>query len=270
MYHGSASPSTPSSGGPRLGFHGEVAFLAWNYQVLVDTPEEVKVRFSVRMRRAPLFVTKTLTLKSHLAVLEFEETVVNEGDEDFKLMWGHHPAFGKPFLDEHCLIDLPEGAVGQTYQVDFSGNSPFECDKQFDWPHVADKQGRTVDLSRVMPPDAKTAFNTYVKNLSEGWYGITNPVQQIGIGFQWDPNVFPYLLLWSVYRGFNECPFYGRTYNLAIELYSAIPDSLDEVIELGREIHLPPGGQIATNFATIVYEANTRIKGFTDDNRVIT
>ena len=256
--------------GMQLGFHGEVAYLAWDYQVLVDTPEQIKVRFFVRMRRSPLYVTKTITLKSNLAVLEFEETVLNEGDEDFKLMWGHHPTFGKPLLDENCLVDLPAGAVGKTYQVDFSGNSPFECDKEFDWPCVEDKQGRTVDLSRAMPPSAKTAFNTYVKNLSEGWYGITNPKQEVGIGFQWDVNVFPYLLLWSVYRGHNEYPFYGRTYNLAIELYSAIPDSLDEVIELGRAINLPPGGEISTRFSTIVYESGTRIKGFTDDQQVIT
>lgn len=83
-------------------------------------------------------------------------------------------------------------------------------------------------------------------------------------------NVFPYLLLWSVYRGFFDCPFYGRTYNLAIELYSAIPDSLDEVIELGRAIHLEPGREISTEFSTIVYETDARIKGFTADNQAIT
>lgn len=54
----------------------------------------------------------------------------------------------------------------------------------FDRPHVEDKQGRPIDLSRVMPADTKTAFNTYIKNLQEGWYGITNTARQVGIGFK--------------------------------------------------------------------------------------
>jgi hypothetical protein len=252
-----------------LGFHGEVMFLPWQYQVLEDLPEKVSVRFSVRMRRAPLFVSKTVTLRSGCSYIEFEETVKNEGDQPFSLMWGHHPTFGKPFLNEQCVIDLPAGAVGQTYQKDFSGNSPFECNLEFPWPMATDKEGQLVDLSRPMPPERKTAFNLYVKNLREGWYAITNPVLDLGIGMKWDVRVFPYLLLWNVYRGNYNSPFFGRTYNLGMEPYSAMPDNLDEVIRLGRDIRLSPLQEFSTHFAVIVYQAQGRVQGFGPQYEVV-
>jgi hypothetical protein len=269
VYEGGWQELLPSISAPTnykgmgLGFHGELLFLPWDFQIVTDTPYEVKVKLFVRMRRAPLLVTKHLALRTGSSVLEFEETVENEGDEEFKFMWGHHPAIGKPFLDENCVIDLPPGAVGEAYQVDFSGNSPFEPGAEFVWPLAKDKQGKTVDLSRVMPPEKKTAFNTYIKNLKEGWYGITNLKKRVGFGMRWDIGVFKYMLIWAVYRGFYNFPFYGRTYNIALELYSAIPDSLDEAIRLNRAFTLAPGGKMSTKLSAIVYEAGRRIGGFT-------
>jgi hypothetical protein len=78
------SVSTPTNyKGTNLGFHGEVMFLPWQYQILEDSPQEVTVQFTVRLRRAPLFVVKTVTMRSKTSYIEFEETVRNEGDEPF-------------------------------------------------------------------------------------------------------------------------------------------------------------------------------------------
>ena len=245
-----------------LGIHGEVYLLPWEYQIVVDDPYQVKIKCTVRMRRSPLFVTKYITIRSESSVLEFDETIENIGDEEFQFMWGHHPAIGKPFLDEDCVIDLPAHAKGQIYQADFSGNSPFEPDTEYDWPNAPDKNGNMVDISRPMPPESKTAFNTYIKDLKDGWFGITNLKKGVGIGMQWDINVFKYMLMWAVYRGYYDFPAYGRTYNLALEFYSAIPDCLDEVIALGRGLKLMPGEKLNTSFQTIVYESDRRICGF--------
>lgn len=241
--------------GMNLGFHGEAMFLPWQYQMIEDSPERVSVRFSVRLRRAPLVVTKTITLNSDSARIGFEETVFNEGDEEFRFMWGHHPTFGRPFVDEHCRIHLPAGCVGRMYQTDFSGNSPFDCNVEFRWPMAPDKQGNLIDLSRPMPPERKTAFNVYIKDLPETWFAITNPRFGVGVGMRFDNKVFPYLLMWHVYRGFYNSPFFGRTYNLAIEPYSAIPDNLDEVIRLGRDLRLKPQSGMSTRFETVAFES---------------
>jgi hypothetical protein len=84
---------------------------------------------------------------------------------------------------------------------------------------------------------------------------------------KWDAAVFKYICIWAVYRGFHGFPWYGRTYNLALEPYSAIPDNLDEVIKLGRALTLMPGAQLSTSYFAIIYQSDRRIKGFTKDNR---
>jgi len=56
--------STPTNyKGAGLGFHGELIFLPWKYDILVDTPDEVKVLLKVRMKRTPLFINKIITLR---------------------------------------------------------------------------------------------------------------------------------------------------------------------------------------------------------------
>ena len=101
-------------GGTKFGPHGEVCLMPWEYTILEDMPERVQVKFWVRTYRTPFFLEKTLTLKRHSGVLAFAERVTNEGAESLDLMWGHHPAFGPPFLDETCVIDLPGASVQTT------------------------------------------------------------------------------------------------------------------------------------------------------------
>ena len=255
--------------GSSLGFHGEACFRVWDYQVITNTVEEVKIKFSLRLNRAPLFVTKTVTIKSYTPAVEFFEEIHNEGDEEFKFTWGHHPAIGKPFLDENCIIDVPEGTIGHTYEKDFSGNSILPLDKEFQWPLLKDKNNRTIDLSKIMSPDLKTAFCISLEQMKEGWYGITNPKIGIGFGMKWDVKIFKYIWMWAVYRGYYNFPFYGRTYNIALEPWSAIPDNLDDVIKAGRELTLEPLQKLNTKFQVIIYESKGRINGFDKNNKVI-
>lgn len=253
--------------GMDLGFHGELTFIPWKYEVVEDNPYEVAIKFFVRMHRCPLFVEKTVRIKSMDTFVEFEQSLKNEADEEFKFMWGQHPVVGKPFLDENCVIDLPEDTKGITYEVDYSENSPFDIDKEFVWPVVEDKNGKKIDISRVMPPEAKTSFVVYLKNLKDGWFGITNLSRKLGFGLKWDINVFKHFLIWYVYRGFYNFPFYGRSYNIGLEPYTAIPANFDEVCKLGREYTLDPGGELKTKYSAIVYESSSRIKGFDDSNK---
>jgi hypothetical protein len=255
--------------GAGLGFHGEIMFLPWKYEVIVDSVDEIKVRFFVRMKRTPFFVEKYITLRSFSTVLEFQEVIKNEADEEFKFTWGQHPAIGKPFLNSNCIIDVPEGVIGQTWDVDFSGNSIFPLDKEFKWPLLMDNNGNEIDLSKVLSEDLKTAFCIAFKNLKEGWYGITNVEEKIGFGMKWDIKIFKYLWMWAVYRGYYNFPFYGRTFNIALEPWSSIPASLDEVIKLNRELSLLPGEELETTYYAIVYESDKGIKGFTDNNQAI-
>ena len=252
-----------------LGFQGELMFLPWNYEIVYDSVYKIKIKFFVRMSRTPFFVVKYMTLRSYSSFVEFEEIIKNEGDEEFKFMWGQHPAIGKPFLDENCVIDLPKDVIGYTSDVAMSENNILPLGKEFNWPIIRDVKNSELDLSKVMSPNIKTAFCIYLQNLRSGWFGITNLKKKVGFGMRWDVEIFKNLWIWFVYRGYYGFPFFGKTYNIAIEPWSAVPGDLDEVIKLNRELSLLPQQVIKTKYFAIVYDTDRRIKGFTSDNKKI-
>ena len=135
---------------------------------MVDDPYEVKIKLYVRLTRTPFYVEKILTLKSMSDSIEFEENILNEGDEEIKFTWGHHPVIGKPFLDENCVIDICDNSSGQTYDIDYSGNSIVELGEDFKWPIAKGKDGKKIDVSRILPQDSKTAFNVFTKRYKRG------------------------------------------------------------------------------------------------------
>lgn len=251
-----------------LGLHGEITNLPWKYEIISDSPGEVVIKFYVRMRRTPFFVEKYIRINSNSTFLEFEESIINEANEDFEFMWGYHPVFGRPFLSEDCVISLPSKSICNTFEIDYSGNSPFPVNKEFIWPNIRDNDGNDVDISKIMKPDKKISFNIYVKNLDEGWYGITNKKLGIGFGLKWDKNIFKHLNLWFCYAGFYNYPFYGRTYSVGIEPWSAIPGNLDEVVKAKQGILLKPRQKISTKYYSVVYEYGEAINGFNEDNSI--
>ena len=89
------------------------------------------------------------THKSHLTI---SERIINEGQEEMDLMWGHHPALGSPFLSNSCVIDMP-GAKVLTRELGTTSRTINS--NGFTWPRVIGKQGIEIDLSKVPPPEAR-------------------------------------------------------------------------------------------------------------------
>ena len=46
-----------------------------------------------------------MRLEAGSPVLSLRERISNHAGEAMDCMWSHHPAFGAPFLSEHCVID---------------------------------------------------------------------------------------------------------------------------------------------------------------------
>jgi len=67
----------------------------------------------------------------------------------------------------------------------------------------------------------------------------------------------------AINRIFNF-PFYGRCYTIALEPWTAVPDNLDDVIKLKRELTLEPGGFIETKYRVLIYKSNKRVSCIDD------
>lgn len=252
-------------GGTKFGPHGEVCLIPWEYTILEDNPDRVAVRFRVRTYRTPLLVEKTVALERNSGVLSFAERLTNEGATPVEFMWGHHPAFGPPFLDDSCVIDLP-GANVQTVRA--SETSRCMPGAGFTWPLAPGWHGEMIDLSHIPTPAARSHDLAFLTNLTSGWYAITNTTRQVGFAMVWPIDVFPALWYWQVFGGALAQPWYGRTYNIALEPWTTPRQTIGEAIQHGSQRVLGPGESLAVEFKAVAFAGVRRVQAIDGEGRV--
>lgn len=244
--------------GAEYGLHGELWGLPWEVEVVYEAAEEVSVKFSVATLRSPFVVEKTLSLGSGRALLAIEETVRNTGEEEMAFMWGHHPALGGNFLDEHCVLFTPAERV--VNEQTLAPTTRFSPGQEFRWPHGTTRDGQRVDISRVLPASARVSDMFYLTDLREGWYALVNERKKIGFGMTFDPAVFRCLWMWAVYGGEFGWPWYGQAYTVAVEPFSSWPAVLTRAIENGMHLSLGPGAAMSTRLTAQVLTGVTEVK----------
>jgi hypothetical protein len=109
-YFGGWQEVLPSAGwasepyqGAVQGLHGEVALLPFEAAVGEDSADVVSLRLRASLYRSPLTLERRMALRRGAAALRVHARLVNESPGEFAVMWGHHPAFGAPFLDDSCV-----------------------------------------------------------------------------------------------------------------------------------------------------------------------
>ena len=254
--------------GAAIPFHGELWSSAWDVEIAEDTPDRVAVTLRVETARTPFRVEKRLTLESGQGRLLIDETITNLASTTIDFMWGHHPAFGPPFLDDSCRIDLP-AATGSTRRAAPIPTSTLAFDTTFRWPRAPRADGGTLDISQIPGPDARRSEWVCLSELRDGWYGITNRDRRVGFGLRWDTKVFPYLWYWQVWGGEPDYPWWGRHYNCALEPWTSWPDGgLDAAIANGSAAQLEGGASISTRLIAVAYADREGIDGIDETGEV--
>jgi hypothetical protein len=254
--------------GAAYGFFGETINVPWNYKILEDTPQRVRVAFWVRLTRLPLLVQKTLTLESGTSALFIEEKVSNLGSEMIDFMWGHHPVIGTPFLDASCRIAVPDCTV-EVFGPEDGPDHRMGLYQTGRWPLIKDREGEPLDLRIVPAHSSRTMDNCYLYGFKSGWAAITNTNLKVGFGLAWDDSVFKYLWLWQAFGGGVGYPWYGRTYNIGIEPWSSYPcTGLQESIKNGTALQLAAGQTLDAWVTATVFVGNERIQFIASDGAV--
>lgn len=233
--------------GAKIGNHGELWGLPWECAVLQDEVEEVRVKLWTYTIRTPFYVEKVLTLRQGVPVLSIDECIENLGHVDLGIMWGHHPAFGEAFLDEHCVLRAPAGSL-----LDEQG-----C--LYSWPT---HQG--LDFSRILPKHSDKWNMYFLQELSDGWYALVNQRKRLGFGMVWDRNVFRYLWFWGCYNFRNMSPWYGRAYTVAVEPFTSLPYAMEQ----STLISIPAGKAMRTELKAVVFEGKSSIEKINTDGTV--
>ncbi|MGB9678222.1 MAG: DUF4432 family protein, partial [Candidatus Ratteibacteria bacterium] len=227
--------------GAILGLHGEVSLLPWEYKIIEDSKDKVSVKFSVYTYRTPFYLEKTITIKSGTPYIEIDEEVRNLAGEEVDFIWGHHPAFGKPFLSESCVINIKGGKVKV---VSGDGKSYTNLKKQDGiWPFVEGIDGKFIDISKVPSENDNVSDIIFISQLEEGYYEIINEKLKIGFFMEFPKEIFKYIWFWRIARGSYNYPWWGRTYNIALEPFSSLP-VLSEAIKRNDQLKLKEKGSL--------------------------
>lgn len=245
-YPGAWQEIFPSGGNPssfegaNYNQHGELFNVPWDVAIVEDTEDLVAARFTVRTRKSPFLLEKTIRLPAGEAGFQIQERIVNESPATTNAMWGHHITFGQPFLKPGSRIRLPDGitVVPPTEDVS-SGSCGASGAGTFTWP-IDPRSG--VDLS-VIPDRGTPSGVHYLAGFrnSEAWYELVDPETGIGARIEWDADVMPYLWYWREFGASTGYPWYGRNFNIGLEPFSSMPGSgLAEAVANETALRMQP------------------------------
>ena len=252
-------PNSPTFNyrGASLGQHGEISLIPWKYSIIKDDPKEVKLKVWTQPLRYPIRIEKTLTLNQELATLIIDEILTNLSPTDLDLMWGHHVAFGLPFLREGVSIET--NAKKMRTEVQMPEHRRFQPGQETPWPNALGLDGEIDDASYV--PAQKTEPASDLAYLSEfdkeAFYAIKNVRKNVGFGLQWDPAIFKFIWYWQERNATMDFPWWGNCYTVALEPWSsAWTENPEGAIDKKEWLRLPANDTITTRLLA---------SGFNDD-----
>ena len=240
-----------------LGMHGEISSTPWAFKVLCDQPDCVQVAFTVQTLRSPFALRKVLTLRGEEASFSLEEVLTNLAQEPMELMWGHQHTLGEPFLCGSCFIQTNARRAFTLPNRDFD-TQRIPPGTAFEWPFAITAEGNVLDMSRIPPRNNNTADMLYLTGFPEqAFYQVNNPLAGVAFRMEWEAAMFPYLWMWLVCGGAGGYPWYGRTYNLALEPWTSYSScGLTGAMENGSSLKLAAGQSRTTAFRICVEEGD--------------
>jgi Domain of unknown function (DUF4432) len=230
--------------GNRIPFHGEVASLPWEYDIVEDEGDEATVRLWTRCRQTPFRLERVMRLRRGEPELTLEGTVVNESDEPAHLVWGQHCVLGPPFLEPGCRLEVPARTIVTPPVLWESETARLAPGQREPWPHARLRSGGTVDLSEVPGPEAESHDDLFVTDLEAGWLSVRKPYPALTFRLEWDSAVFGWVVLWQPYGGARAKPLSG-SYALGVEPWTSRL-TLEEAVAAGEAIELAGGGRLET------------------------
>lgn len=261
-YAGGWQDLFPTYGGPadfcggKMGTHGEACLYPWECETVTDTPECVSIRLSLRLMRSPFYMEKVMTITEESRKLRIQEKITNQGSTAQSFMWGQHPAFGWPFIDEHTRLYIKGTPTVTVPQSTIEQRCPFGQAVSGDWPMLPDREGNSVDLSRAYAHEDRICMRYALSGLQEGAYELVNENTGLGIRMEWDLEHFPYLWVWGMYCGHEDYPWYGRAYTMAVEPWSSMPGDYEAALKNSTTLSLEAGETMETEITAELFCRN--------------
>jgi len=276
-YEGGWQEIFPSGGGPaiykgvELNYHGEASVVAWDFETEVGR-DWAELRLNVRLARSPFLIARTMRVETGHPTLILKERITNDGRESMDYMWGHHPAFGAPFLSGRCRIDTNASRViaDDAHEPPESSLDP---GRSYAWP-IGGRGADKIDLSMVPGDDQSRGTLGYFTDFAghHAWYGITNQELGFGVGLVWPVVHFPHAWFWQEMHATSGFPWYKGVYVMAIEPGTSYPgQGLVNVMEkTGTHRTLAAGASATAELRASFYQSNGGVSNIDELGHVTT
>jgi len=249
----------PNSGGAteidgaQIGRHGEVILVPWEYSIIEDSQNEIRVKFTANTIRTPFMIERTISLNNMQSALFIEEKLTNKGKTDMPFLWGHHVTFGNAFINQNCLIRIPEGKIynNPAYIPSASRLKSGAIGSLNKFPG---KSGEYVDLSKIPPQNSKVAEMLFIDQLENSWFTVADMEKGIGFALTWDEEMFDSLWFCEEFEASTGYPFYGNAYYLALEPQVSKTPRLSNAIKDGSAKTIKAGQTLETWLTAVVYQ----------------
>jgi len=241
--------------GAMLGQHGEVWMLPWKHAIIKNTEEEVSIKLWTRPLRVPLLIEKVLTIKKGTATLFIQEELTNESAVDLDIMWGHHIAFGLPFLTDGGFIDT--NATMIEAEKSMPKNRRFKSDRAYEWPEITGLDDGPLD-ARLIPAEDDTPYSelAYLSGFEKkAYYTLFDREKKLGFGVEWDSDIFKYLWYWQERYATKDAPWWGSAYAVALEPWTTKhPSDPSKAIASGQYLRIGSRATIASEMRASVID----------------
>jgi galactose mutarotase-like enzyme len=230
--------------GQDIPFHGEVALLPWQFEVLQDDGSETALCLSVSCQKTPFHLERIMRLRHGESRLLIQEKVTNLGKEAHEFVWGHHIVLGGNFLEDGCLLDIP---AQQIFTPDVSYEpltARLEAYQTAAWSTARGRTGESIDLSFIPGPQVHSHDDVILGGLKQGVYRVTNPRLKLSFILEWDAAIFPWVMYWQPFGGADLPPLTG-IYGVGLEPWvSRYP--LADAVKAGQAKTLMGGESLET------------------------
>ena len=204
----------------KLPMYGEVASEPWRLIRSEKKAKSITVKLQRKLPVYPLIIHKSLTLEKNHASLKLNYKLTNLSDERLEYHYsGHNTLLVNPYYRivlPHEVTKVKRG-MAITDRLGSLGD-------EIPWPITKDKDGKTVDLSKVGQPCEGTGENLYSPKLRDSWCAAVNESRHEAIGFSFEAEIMPYLLIWINWGG------YLGHYHIALEPSTGRPDNLEVAV----------------------------------------
>lgn len=223
--------------------HGESSRVPWSVSVVEDSQDRVEIRCMARLAIMPFLVEKRFSLHGSDPVLDMTSSVTNEAAVALPLMWGHHLAFGAPFVGPGVRIELPAGTSYTAHPEAVYDTGRRSDGRSGEWPVMTDHEGKAIDM-RKLPPRGTRSDLHYLQP-PEGWYILTSADSSMGAKVTWDLQAQPFLWFWQEFGAARTYPWWGTEYLVGLEPWTSRAGSgLTDAVAAGTAPVLDPGASM--------------------------